>query len=626
MYQIKSGKSAPRVPDILFSDSKLKDGIKACFEGGCTLVVAFTGWDGPQQIEDELARQSAAHGYADARIEVWPQNTIIAFLGDFPPPELSVKGLDDIPSHTHEKWSNMGDMKKAFYPGEEQRKFIDSMRRKLRQSERAVIRVAGDPGIGKTRMVLEATNTDDLRPAVIYFAKPSDLEQNFARYSWSAKTVAVLVVDECDARDQAQIWNELKYNAPNVRLVTVFTEHDADTGPMLVPSLQDAEIGKILKSYAGDEADISGWISWCSSSPRVAHVLGENIQYNPPDLLKFPNEVDVWGRYIAGRGTSEEKADKRLKILRWLSLFRKFGFESPHDGEADMIAKIVEREEGIPRGEFRSTIADLRQRKILQGGTTLYITPKLLHLYLWRRWWDVYDGSMFPKMEDLVPKVEADRQDGLLGWCLDMFAHGGPIHKVVEFAADFLAPGGDLESRFGLETPLGARAFLTFSKVSPASALDYLDRKVCKKSADDLLKFTIGRREVVVALERMVSSREHLDRAARVLLQLAEAENEASATNATSVFQRMFKPGIMPAEPDRMIRLLKPVVDSDSPSARKIGIGACNSALEGGPATFVMGVDDLDSPPQPAELTVDEVNKYRLQILDMLKNQDGDHG
>ena len=474
MYQVKSGKFSPNescVRDILFNKSKLKDGIRACFEEGGTLVVAFTGWDAPtaqhERAEKEFHRQIEKAGFRDPLIEIWHQNQIIGFLKFFPARQLAVKGLSGSPLYLHEKWHSMANMMTQVHLGEKQRRFIDSMRAALRGGDRTPIRVSGEPGIGKTRLVLEATDADDLRPAIVYFERPRDLtEHDFMSYVCGADLPieAILVVDECELSDHASIWNKLKYNAPGVRLVTIFIEESrsGQTLHMPAPPLADSELEKIIKGYVADP-DIRRWSICCRPSPGAAHVIGLNLKYNPDDLLRPPDEVDVWGRYVAGKETSQNKIAKQRTILLWLSLFRKFGFESPHGDEADRIAKIVECAEGIPRGEFMGTVRDLRKSKILRGSTTLYITPIPLHLYLRREWCKRYPATRFPQGPDLSLQVRVNSaHDNLFNLCLGMFTHAN-LNSQAEVSSEFRSPGAHMESDTPPDDFLGS-GFLVFRR------------------------------------------------------------------------------------------------------------------------------------------------------------------
>jgi len=76
------------------------------------------------------------------------------------------------------------------------------------------IHVQGEPGIGKTRLVLEATRTEDLHPLIIYCSaasvfRDSDLMNEILRDD--NQFSVIIVIDECDSDSRTYIWNKLHY-------------------------------------------------------------------------------------------------------------------------------------------------------------------------------------------------------------------------------------------------------------------------------------------------------------------------------------------------------------------------------------------------------------------------------
>lgn len=113
----------------------------------------------------------------------------------------------------------------------------------------------------------------------------------------------IIIIDDCDIREQARIWSELK-GSNAARLVTIHSE-DVGCGPdcvhMPVPPLADAQVREILSTYAGAEPDLGAWCEYCRASPRAAHVVGSNLKHGPDNMLRSPNTVAVWRRYISGQ-------------------------------------------------------------------------------------------------------------------------------------------------------------------------------------------------------------------------------------------------------------------------------------------------------------------------------------
>ena len=112
----------------------------------------------------------------------------------------------------------------------------------------------GDPGVGKTRLVLEATGSDDLKSSVIYVGngttfRTSELLNELLKDD--NEFTAIVVVDECDRESRAEVWNKLRNRGPMIGMVTV-------------------------------------------SEPE------ESAENNPEDMLREPDTTIVWDRYLVG--------------------------------------------------------------------------------------------------------------------------------------------------------------------------------------------------------------------------------------------------------------------------------------------------------------------------------------
>ena len=68
---------------------------------------------------------------------------------------LQIRGITG-DFHTHEEWKELSDMEHEYKKNEKQQQKIESFRKTLLNSEESInIRVIGEPGIGKTKFVLE---------------------------------------------------------------------------------------------------------------------------------------------------------------------------------------------------------------------------------------------------------------------------------------------------------------------------------------------------------------------------------------------------------------------------------------------------------------------------------------
>ena len=215
--------------------------------------------------------------------------------------------------------------------GSDRETLIKDIRAALLENAVQHIRIIGEPGIGKTRLVLETLDDAQIRPSVIYVPTGEDFQKSklFNELLKPDRTYSVtLVIDDCDNRDRAQIWSALKGRS-SIKLITIDhgpeETYDSAMRVYPCPQLPEEQIKNILFSYLQQQTDLSNWAKWCEGSPRVAHLLGENLKNNPDDLLKSPADVPVWERYIIGhKEIASQEAKQYQTVLHHISLFQKF--------------------------------------------------------------------------------------------------------------------------------------------------------------------------------------------------------------------------------------------------------------------------------------------------------------
>ena len=333
-YQIKTGKiqlhQPNKIKSILFNEKNgkftLKPRIESTLNDGILVIVLF-GTDKDEKTNDEIKNSFKmvladvfGNRYDNSKIEIIKQNAIIGLLFPYIALCLQVKGhVGDF--YTHKEWKKFSDMAHVYKKNKKQQQKITTFRKDLLNSKKPVnIRVTGEPGIGKTRFVLEATDTDQLAPFVVYLEDPSKLSADLLSMCIREDVSTILIVDECDSHSQKNIWNKIKSKSPSLKLVTIFNEPDESDGaassmePEPLGSLQTADI---LEDYGIPKKKISKWVLFCMPSPRAAHIMGKNLKENN-DLLDSDDSVDVWNRYIAG--TSQMNSDefkKRKEVLLW---------------------------------------------------------------------------------------------------------------------------------------------------------------------------------------------------------------------------------------------------------------------------------------------------------------------
>lgn len=575
---------------------KLKSEIENCLNTNGTYILVCFG----REFNDQQKKEAESNiknilkefGYEKSKVEVWGQNQLQGFFYNFPSLALQLNGRRDLPFQSHRSWSENKDMQPNYESGEKQKQLIENLRKELVENKEYIqLRVKGEPGVGKTKTILEATRSKDIAPLVIY-CNADDFENSQLLYEFLREDnlfSAVLVLDDCDEHRREKIWNKLQSKSNRIKIITITNEYvqtSPDVGDIEVPSLGSKELSLIIEDYGVPKHIAEVWAVECEGFPRVAHVIGQNLVVNPDDPHRSPEIDKIWDKFIAGLEDKKSiEVKERILVLKYLALFRKFG--SPLSklgipvisGESKTIANLIKERTDINEARFKEIIKVLRERKILQGEHTLYITPKLLHIKLWSDYWNVYG-----EIEDIEQFAE-NLPIALFEWFQEMFEYAQSSPAATRIVEKLLGPEGIYRDISFLNSQTGAAFFLTLSKASPKLALRSLKRLIDKQSKKELLAFNNGRRQIVWALERMAEWKELFPDSARVLLRLSEAENETYANNASGIFVNLFSNAYgevasSEAAPEEKLPILREAFESSSKEQRDLALKACDKALE----------------------------------------------
>ena len=528
-----------------------------------------------------------------ASVEVWGTGELAALVERYPSLCIDLNGRSfDGGLQTFESWSMNAEMRTDFLPGDEQKTVAKQIGEFLKGNSVQHIRVVGEPGLGKTRLVLEALRAEPtLSGATVYAPQAGDFQDSrlFNELLKQDRAYrAVLVIDDCDEAERASIYGRLK-GRHDLKIITI--DHGPDGSAdstmevVIMPPLGDAEIKGILERYVGPSSDLHHWVPWCEGSPRVAHALGENLSNNPGDLLRSPATVDIWGRFIDGY-KGGERADETRLVLEHLSLFRKFGFRPPVSDEADFIAKLIQKADPqITRRRFDRIVANLTRKRILQGGHTLRIVPKALHIYLWRDWW-INQGQS----EDLAALLE-EVPVSLKRWFSEMLIYASGAAP----AQDAIRRGlrnGSLASAAPITTSGGAEFYNILAEADPDSAAAALEVGIGNLATAEIQQLDSSRQQLSSALCKLAVHRRHFGRAARLLAKLTYGEKSSFSNNSRGSFCELFQLNMGPtqAPPSERIEVLEDLF-AGTEHDRYLALEASGNLLNSGSHIRVVGVE-----------------------------------
>lgn len=619
-YQIKTGSfSASTASDIRsllvqprFSSgnrqrtkAELQPRVLSCFENGGTFVVVLFGSDLVGTADDHGATQISAFmtaidpSFARVRVRIIRANQLCLAIKVLAPGLAMrlnrLQGYDAAVFHDLSFMRDSCDLEIDVYQSTVE---LDSAAEQITRSADSIngfqhVRVLGDAGAGKTHLIYRALSASQLRACVLYCRDPEQALGSgpmMALRRMAPNTAIILVADECDSEIASGLVSLFKRLATKMLLVTAdnVAEPDgayANAQVIDVPRLDAHVVADIFNSY-GLPSDTTSWLATlCEGSPRAAHRLGQYIQNNPDQhpAQQLAHLDDLWGRIVCAPH-SIESADgyDRLAVVRTLALFRQVGWETA-DGPAIQTAvlnALRHLDSGFSQLRLLRSVADLRRRRVLQGPRTLLISPKLLHVAMWRSWFEHYANIVdVQQLRDGLETRMKQHFDAML-----MFAQESGA--AIAWADRLMGQGGIFASLAGYKVAGNASLFFSIAQAKPKAALRRFASTLDAETIESRNEFTgDSRRTAVNRLEQLAIPAETFFEAAECLLLLAEAENESWSNNSTGVFISLFSLGYGPVaaselSPIDKINYLSSLLRSAAPFRRKIAVQALDKSLD----------------------------------------------
>ncbi len=553
-------------------------------------VVVCTGQDlTPQQRNDaceQIVRVLESLGVADYRnlVDVLGASQLSNFAERYPgiAAQLTYDSIQE--AWVLDEWDRDAHMASSFKPAPAQTELIDLIRAGV-EGDAKHIRVLGEPGLGKTRMVLEALRAPHIAPSVLYLCHGSKFGQTalfrqLLRAGWTKPLV--LVLDDLSESEMSDVWRHLKTRCGAMKLVTLDhgrdESHDDEILRLHAPRLPDETIRSILADRVGESQGLDRWVTICEGSPRVAHAVAENLHANPTDLLRPPATVSLWSRFLHGYGTQEDAASRQVDcVAHHLALFSRFGFEDPVSDEATYVAQLIHKvDPTIGWARFQEIVQSLRARRVLQGSRTLFFVPKALHIFLWKQFWTRY-GRGF----DFVATFES-MPPSLHAWFLNKFRFADG--KDTAFVVDkILKPDGVFSTRDMLTSSTGSRFLSTLAEANPSAVLRLLESTIGNWPDADLAEFNSDRQNIVWALEKIAVWPLLTVRALSLLARLAINENADFSNNSTGTLVSLFLIGpeaaATEASPEQRLPALLALLRGRTDAERLLGLKILDSVL-----------------------------------------------
>ncbi|MFC5279578.1 hypothetical protein ACFPM1_12540 [Halorubrum rubrum] len=319
--------------------------------------------------------------------------------------------------------------------------------------------------------------------------------------------------------------------------------------------------------------------------PSFAVMIARNAAKSeePLDNLLEIGDETLINKLIGSENMGEQELKKHRRVLEVFALFDKVEWKLENEErseEARWLAEVAGFEEHEEEIEFNEIVDYQRERGILTGEYYLSVSPLPLATHLLGSWlrkhgkteieelFEQMPPQMFSRFGERIPYMAAYRPGRQ--WIAERLSQDGMFYE----------NDGDL-----LTTDWGSHLFKQFAEAAPREAIKPLEHFIEQKSVNELLEFTTGRRNIVRSIQYMVVWDDTFKRAAKILLNLAEAENEEYANNASGIFTNLFSPGwgkLAPTEtaPQERLTVLEEAIRSDSEKRQLLAVKAAGVGLQ----------------------------------------------
>jgi len=473
-----------------------------------------------------------------------------------------------------EKWE-LDSLHQIEYVVDDSRKqIIDSLREFVKRTDSPLHKhILGRRGVGKTRVVMEALRPIGIRDRVIYVPGPEDIPSDFWPYlREKTASTAILAVDECDDSEASKLKLQADACEGRVRLLTVGVGEPflprISPNYVFLERLDDESIRKLLAT--GFRALSQPQIEWIARLTggyvRLTVACASAVAQNPSiDVVQLTRSPEIRHSLdVLLPGTSERR------VMQSLALLTRVGFEGEVMEEAKTLAGFVD----VSWSEFSDVTERMRHKGLVsRKGRYRYVTPDLLASWLAADIWN-------SRTDEVRALLNTLPTSGSRTAFYERLKDLGADEKTQTVIRSLLSEQ-NFPTIAELDCEQGSRIVFMLALANPPAALATLERLLNNVEPEKLRYLKKGRRNIVNALDYIKWFRGTFFGAARLLLLLAEAENEEWSNNATGTWTGLFLLHLGGTEVPAIDRfsILEDELGSNSPTRRMLVLKAIAEAM-----------------------------------------------
>ncbi|MDT6962247.1 hypothetical protein QTN24_12135 [Cupriavidus sp. SZY C1] len=633
VFQCKAEKMSPAkcASELVAEDGALKPLVAQAIAEAATYILFTTEMVNAKMklkrveaMREKLTELGNPHA-ASAQFVVYSAEDIARWANSYLPAVAyvqAVTGFSIVPGlKSWTEWNASDAGQWPFHQTSTASKLLDEIRRTLSEPRRS-IRLNGLPGLGKTRLVLEALGPSETNPGLA----PRTVYYNAAHAStglpnqvieWVRHGLSgVLVVDNCLPEVHTQLEREVLASTSKLSLISIFANPSEDlsvAARLILQPCAPTELADASRQYINGLPD--------SDASKIAHLAGGFIFFAYLLCDAYTNGQGIDGILVdsealfrfLGRAAGAPD-DDALRTIEACSIFESLEFA---DGNGPEAASVIGISEVNPHRFYRHVRSFVRRGVIEATGRFIRVRPHPLALRLCRNWWEGVAPQRALQIFESIPESMVDS----LCERLRMLDTLPEARNVTAQLCEEAAPFGQAEVLFSVR---GARIFRALAEVNPESACKSLGLIIEDTDIETLRGARNSRRDWVWALSKLIFRANTYSGATDALVKLSLAENEQYSNNATGTLLQTFQvhlPGTEVSLEKRVDRLAA-LLSSSEATAVALGLKAVDIALRSEYFTRTSGAEEQGSGPVLRDYepeSFEEVIGYWRQVLEHLK-------
>lgn len=480
---------------------------------------------------------------------------------------------------------------------------FDSLNQAL-NSAQPYVRLTGLSGLGKSRLLLEYKNQNEIDDSEFLVIDGTYIESEVKSTILQIikkNAVGHIIIDNCALKLHNYAVKAIIESNSTLKLITTYFYHDEqrhlnDSIPIKLEKLASEQINEIINERLPHlDAPLRKQLEvFIEGFPLLAQMATHELQKDGILTTNF-SEPELVEKLINGDGTLTKESKELLMVF---SLFDYFKFQKDSHQLSNIDADFINRIAQTDQKCFDNTITIFSQKELINCTSNLArVVPKPLALNLAMEWWKT---SLFDRQAEVVGHLPPSL---LESFCkqIKYLDSSVNVQTFVENFCDSQNPFGQAEL---LLTKAGSRLFRALVEVNPVVTTQLIYRVIRNLKDDDILSISGDiRRNFIWSLEMLAFHDSCFNEAAWCLFKFAQFENESYGNNATGQFAQLFRINLCGTEAsfEKRQTLLDKAMGLNTESADSVIIQAIKSAISTQGGTRIVGAEYQGTKPELKE-------------------------